>query len=154
MGQREDAWHSSRQQMVEDVLIRGGIQNPRVIEAMRNTPRHEFVPRHVRQLAYQDMALPIGDQQTISSPFIVAFMTECIDPQPTDRVLEIGTGSGYQAAVLSPLGPRSVFDRDRRLARSTSGTHASTHCDAGMSPCASETDLPVGQKRLLSTRSS
>ena len=89
--------------MVQEVVAGAGIQNPRVIEAMRNTPRHEFVPRQLRQYAYLDMALPIGDQQTISSPFIVAFMTECIDPQPTDRVLEIGTGSGYQAAVLSRL---------------------------------------------------
>lgn len=98
-----DAWHRQRQQMVEEFIIGAGIQNPRVIDAMRNTPRHDFVPRQLRQYAYLDMALPIGDQQTISSPFIVAFMTECIDPQPEDRVLEIGTGSGYQAAVLSPL---------------------------------------------------
>ena len=75
---------------------------------MLKTPRHEFVPRAVAQSAYEDMALPIGAQQTISSPFIVAFMTETIDPQPTDRVLEIGTGSGYQAAVLSAL-VREVF---------------------------------------------
>ncbi len=70
---------------------------------MLKTPRHEFVPVRLRNQAYFDMSLPIGDQQTISSPFIVAFMTESLDPQPTDRVLEIGTGSGYQAAVLSPL---------------------------------------------------
>ncbi len=70
---------------------------------MRETPRHEFIPRSQRDKAYFDMALPIGDAQTISSPFIVAWMTEAIDPQPTDKVLEIGTGSGYQAAVLSSL---------------------------------------------------
>jgi protein-L-isoaspartate(D-aspartate) O-methyltransferase len=70
---------------------------------MRETPRHEFVPLNQRQYAYLDMALPIGNGQTISPPFIVASMTEAIDPQPGDRVLEIGTGSGYQAAVLSPL---------------------------------------------------
>ena len=98
-----DAWQQRRQQMVEEFVVGGGIRNPRVIDAMRTTPRHEFVPRNLRDQAYLDMALPIGDQQTISSPFIVAFMTECIDPQPQDRVLEIGTGSGYQAAVLSPL---------------------------------------------------
>lgn len=93
----------AREQMVETVIIQGGIQNQRVIKAMANTPRHEFVPRAQRALAYEDMALPISERQTISSPFIVAFMTETIDPQPADRVLEIGTGSGYQAAVLSPL---------------------------------------------------
>jgi protein-L-isoaspartate(D-aspartate) O-methyltransferase len=70
---------------------------------MRDTPRHEFVPKNQRPYAYLDMALPIGDAQTISPPFIVAYMTQEIDPQSTDRVLEIGTGSGYQAAILSPL---------------------------------------------------
>ena len=80
-----------------------GVKNQRVLRAMRETPRHEFVSRALRGQAYLDMALPIGDSQTISSPFIVASMTEAIDPQPTDKVLEIGTGSGYQAAVLSPL---------------------------------------------------
>ena len=94
---------AARQRMVTTAVIDAGVKNPRVIEAMRTTPRHEFVPRASRKLAYEDMALPIGDQQTISSPFIVAFMTEAVDPQPTDRVLEIGTGSGYQAAVLSGL---------------------------------------------------
>ncbi|MDG2382889.1 MAG: protein-L-isoaspartate(D-aspartate) O-methyltransferase [Pirellulaceae bacterium] len=92
-----------RNQMVRDSLMSSGIINPRVIAAMRTTPRHEFVARQQRSQAYFDMALPIGESQTISSPFIVAFMTECIDPQRTDRVLEIGTGSGYQAAVLSAL---------------------------------------------------
>lgn len=70
---------------------------------MKSTPRHEFVPADSRRSAYRDTALPIGHGQTISSPYIVARMTEQLDPKPTDRVLEIGTGSGYQAAVLSPL---------------------------------------------------
>src|SRR5437588_10870908 len=70
---------------------------------MRTTPRHEFMPITERAKAYFDMALPIGEKQTISGPFVVAYMTEQLDPQPTDTVLEIGTGSGYQAAVLSPL---------------------------------------------------
>jgi protein-L-isoaspartate(D-aspartate) O-methyltransferase len=89
--------------MVEQQVRAGGVQNLRVIESMLRTPRHEFVPVRWRDKAYDDLALPIGDRQTISSPFIVAFMTEVVDPQPTDKVLEIGTGSGYQAAVLSPL---------------------------------------------------
>jgi protein-L-isoaspartate(D-aspartate) O-methyltransferase len=74
-----------------------------VLDAIRQTPRHELIPQRLWDQAYVDSSLPIGDQQTISSPFIVASMTQVIDPQPTDKVLEIGTGSGYQAAVLSPL---------------------------------------------------
>lgn len=93
----------ARHRMVDEEIVAAGVTNERVIRAMRDTLRHEFVPLAQRRYAYLDMALPIGDQQTISPPFIVAFMTEQIDPQPTDRVLEIGTGSGYQAAVLSPL---------------------------------------------------
>lgn len=98
-----DAFAQLREQMVSERIESAGVKNPRVLRAMRETPRHEFVSRALRGQAYFDMALPIGDSQTISSPFIVAWMTEAIDPQPTDKVLEVGTGSGYQAAVLSPL---------------------------------------------------
>lgn len=94
---------AARNKMVDDEIVAAGIKNKRVIEAMRTTPRHEFVPLGQRKYAYLDMALPIGEGQTISPPFVVAYMTEAIDPQPTDKVLEIGTGSGYQAAVLAPL---------------------------------------------------
>jgi protein-L-isoaspartate(D-aspartate) O-methyltransferase len=79
------------------------IRNPRVVAALRSVPRHLFVPEELRPMAYEDRPLPIGHGQTISQPFVVAFMTEALDPKPTDRVLEIGTGSGYQAAVLSLL---------------------------------------------------
>jgi protein-L-isoaspartate(D-aspartate) O-methyltransferase len=96
-------WRQLAAQMVDEEIVAAGVTNERVIRAMRDTPRHEFVPANQRQLAYYDMALPIGEGQTISPPFIVASMTEALDPQPSDRVLEIGTGSGYQAAVLSPL---------------------------------------------------
>jgi protein-L-isoaspartate(D-aspartate) O-methyltransferase len=89
--------------MVDDEIASEGVTNERVLRAVRDTPRHEFMPSNQRRLAYYDMALPIGNEQTISPPFVVAYMTQEIDPQPTDRVLEIGTGSGYQAAVLSPL---------------------------------------------------
>ncbi len=89
--------------MVDEEVVGAGITNERVIEALRVTKRHEFIPANQRRYSYYDMALPIGSSQTISPPFIVALMTEHIDPQPSDRVLEIGTGSGYQAAVLSPL---------------------------------------------------
>jgi protein-L-isoaspartate(D-aspartate) O-methyltransferase len=92
-----------RNRMVDRDVIGAGVSNPRVIEAMRITPRHEFIPEELRRHAYFDMALPIGKQQTISPPFVVANMTEKLDPQPTDSVLEIGTGSGYQSAVLSSL---------------------------------------------------
>ena len=93
----------ARTRMVDEEIVAAGVKNPRVIAAMRATPRHEFVPPALWPNAYYDMALPIGEGQTISPPFIVAYMTEAIDPQPKDKVLEIGTGSGYQAAVLSGL---------------------------------------------------
>lgn len=80
-----------------------GIKDERVLAAMRTVPRHEFVPEEFRFSAYDDRPLPIGYGQTISQPFIVAFMTEQLKPLPTDKVLEIGTGSGYQAAILSGL---------------------------------------------------
>lgn len=92
-----------REQMVADDIVGAGIKNEAVIESIRTTPRHEFMAPNLRPYAYFDMALPIGESQTISPPFIVAYMTEQLDVQPTDKVLEIGTGSGYQAAVLSPL---------------------------------------------------
>lgn len=93
----------ARAQMVREQLAARGIANPRVLEAMGRVPRHELVPAALRANAYADCALPIGLGQTISQPYVVAFMTEQLDPQPKDRVLEIGTGSGYQAAVLSGL---------------------------------------------------
>jgi protein-L-isoaspartate(D-aspartate) O-methyltransferase len=89
--------------MVEHEIAAAGVKNSRVLDSLRTTPRHEFMPIAERANAYLDMALPIGDGQTISPPFIVAYMTEQLDPKPTDVVLEIGTGSGYQAAILSPL---------------------------------------------------
>lgn len=96
-------WDAQRDRMVEAAIVEAGVTNQRVVSAMRATRRHEFVPLAQRRLAYADMALPIGASQTISPPFVVAYMTAQLDPQPTDKVLEIGTGSGYQAAVLSPL---------------------------------------------------
>ncbi len=101
--QTESQFETARHRMVEEVVAGAGVKDPRVLQAMRDTHRHEFVATHLRKQAYFDMALPIGFQQTISSPFIVAYMTESLDTKPTDKVLEIGTGSGFQAAVLSPL---------------------------------------------------
>ena len=103
MAQSRAAFDAARNKMVDDEIVAAGVKNPRVIQAMRNTPRHEFVSLNQRKNAYFDMALPIGEGQTISPPFVVAYMTETIDPQPGDNVLEIGTGSGYQAAVLAKL---------------------------------------------------
>ncbi len=96
---------AARQGMVEEQLSASGrdIKNHLVLDAMASVPRHEFVPEAVRKFAYQDEPLPIGHGQTISQPFIVAFMTEQLNPKPSDRILEIGTGSGYQAAILSRL---------------------------------------------------
>ncbi|MGE3641249.1 MAG: protein-L-isoaspartate(D-aspartate) O-methyltransferase [Pirellulales bacterium] len=96
-------WRSLAAKLVDEEVASEGVTNERVLRAMRDTPRHEFMPANQRRLAYYDMAVPIGEEQTISPPFVVAYMTQEIDPQPTDRVLEIGTGSGYQAAILSPL---------------------------------------------------
>jgi protein-L-isoaspartate(D-aspartate) O-methyltransferase len=96
-------FEAQRNEMVDREIVAAGVKDPRVIQSMRDTPRHEFVAVPSRANAYYDMALPIGQAQTISPPFIVAYMTEQLLPQPTDTVLEIGTGSGYQAAVLSPL---------------------------------------------------
>lgn len=100
------AWKSLRNRMVEEQLLAAGrdIRDPRVLEAMRTVPRHEFVPEDVRMRAYDDGPLPIGYGQTISQPFIVAYMTWQIAPQPGLKILEIGTGSGYQAAILAHLG--------------------------------------------------
>lgn len=96
-------FRAEREEMVAHEIEAANVKKPRVLDAMRSTPRHEFVLGKWKSQAYYDAALPIGDAQTISPPYVVAYMTEQLDPQPTDRVLEIGTGSGYQAAVLSPL---------------------------------------------------
>jgi protein-L-isoaspartate(D-aspartate) O-methyltransferase len=98
-----DPWSETRARLVEYEVVAAGVKDARVCDAMRATPRHEFIPAPLRRYAYFDIGLPIGEGQTISSPFIVAYMTEQLQPRPTDKVLEIGTGSGYQAAVLSSL---------------------------------------------------
>ena len=92
-----------RQAMVERLIKVSKIRDERVLAAMRAVPRHEFVPAELTDHGYDEQPLPIGYQQTISQPYMVAYMTERLAPKPTDRVLEIGTGSGYQAAVLSKL---------------------------------------------------
>lgn len=89
--------------MVERQIAARGVRDPDVLEAMRTVPRHEFVPPEYFDMAYADRPLPIGRNQTISQPFIVAYMTALLEPGPDDVVLEVGTGCGYQAAVLAEL---------------------------------------------------
>jgi protein-L-isoaspartate(D-aspartate) O-methyltransferase len=94
---------AQRQQMVQRQLMTRGISDARVLAAMAKVPREEFVPPESRATSYEDGPLPIGYGQTISQPYVVAFMTEQLRPKPSDRVLEVGTGSGYQAAILAEL---------------------------------------------------
>jgi protein-L-isoaspartate(D-aspartate) O-methyltransferase len=98
-----ERWRRLRQTMVEQQLRARGINDARVLDAMARVPRHLFVPEAARGEAYEDHPLPIGHGQTISQPYIVAFMTEALRVEPSHRVLEIGTGSGYQAAVLAEV---------------------------------------------------
>jgi protein-L-isoaspartate(D-aspartate) O-methyltransferase len=89
--------------MVKKQIAARGVKDPAVLQALRTVPRHEFVPAEWRHLAYADQPLPIGQGQTISQPYIVAYMTEALELKRGDKVLEIGTGSGYQAAVLAEI---------------------------------------------------
>lgn len=135
--QLPDQFAAARERMVTDFIAAEGVKNPRVLDSVRKVPRHLFVRSELRHMAYYDQALDIGFKQTISPPFIVAYMTESLDPQPTDRVLEIGTGSGYQAAVLSglvaevytieivePLGTRAAALLERQ-------GYKNVHCKVG-----------------------
>ena len=97
------SWTRAREAMVASQIRARGVASPGVLAALLRVPRHLFVPPDQRPYSYEDRPLPIGYGQTISQPYIVAFMTELLDLKPTDRVLEIGTGSGYQAAVLAEL---------------------------------------------------
>src|SRR5271165_4590910 len=144
---------AQRKTMVEEQLAAPGrdIRNRRVLEAMAAVPRHEFVPKALWKSAYSDDPLPIGYGQTISQPFIVAFMTEQLDPKPTDRVLEIGTGSGYQSAVLSRLVAEvytieKVYALNSCLERFPSG---------GLYPClVCNRGLPLGKSGSRTNRTS
>ena len=96
-------WHNKAIIMVKDQIEKRGIHDERILRVMRKTPRHLFIPKNLKDIAYEDSPLPIGEGQTISQPYIVALMTELLELKGHERVLEIGTGSGYQTAVLSPL---------------------------------------------------
>src|SRR5574341_1657792 len=93
----KSSFEEERQQMVEHQLAQRGITDERVLQAMSEVPRHRFVPEDLWDMAYRDTPLPIGHDQTISQPYIVAYMTQMLHLTPDDRVLEVGTGSGYQA---------------------------------------------------------
>jgi protein-L-isoaspartate(D-aspartate) O-methyltransferase len=95
---------AQRNAMVEEQMEARGISDPATLAAIRAVPRHEFLPLRLREEAYRDYPLPIGHGQTISQPYVVAFMTEAIRPKPGEKILEIGAGSGYQAAVLAQMG--------------------------------------------------
>lgn len=99
----QDNFRAKREEMVRSQIVARGISSSRVIDAMQKVPRHRFVPNDYLLFAYSDQPLPIGEGQTISQPYVVAYMTESLDIQPGDKVLEIGTGSGYQAAVLAEM---------------------------------------------------
>lgn len=100
---QEEDRGAERKRMVRDQIQTRGITDPSVLEAMRNVPRHKLVPENQAKFAYADRPLPIGQNQTISQPYIVAYMTELVQPKKHMKVLEIGTGSGYQAAVLAEI---------------------------------------------------
>ena len=122
MSEREDyaqtqRFARERERMVDEQLVARGVADPRVLEAMKRVPRHLFLEEALRDRAYGDHPLPIGDGQTISQPFIVGRMTELLGLTGREKVLEIGTGSGYQAAVLGELGARvCTIERLPRLA--------------------------------------
>ncbi len=99
----DDPTAAARYRMVQLHLVERGIKNKRVLDAFRTVPRHLFVPPEARRLAYDDESIPIGEAQTITPPYDVAFMTELLNPKPTDRIYEVGTGSGYQSAILSRI---------------------------------------------------
>jgi len=107
-----DPFFELRNRMVEEQLIPRGIRDPRVLDAMRKVPRHLFVDESLRDRAYGDYALPIGEGQTISQPYMVAAMTEALELKGDEKVLEIGTGSGYQTAILAELA-RHVYSIER-----------------------------------------
>ena len=118
----------ARNRMVQRHLVERGIKDPRVLEAFRTVPRHRFLPPGTRRQAYDDESIPISEGQTITPPYDVAFMTEVLKPSPTDRVYEVGTGSGYQSAILSRL-VREVYSVE--IHAPLSARAAQVHKDLG-----------------------
>jgi protein-L-isoaspartate(D-aspartate) O-methyltransferase len=130
MPDNKNDFEEARRLMVERQLARRGITDERVLEAMRQVPRHCFVPEDMWDMAYRDTPLPIGQGQTISQPYIVAYMTQLLHLAPEDRVLEIGTGSGYQVAILSRLAKQIyTIERIGDLARRAAQVLKELGCD-------------------------
>lgn len=134
-----DPFLKQREEMVKTQIISRGIKDKRVIESMKAVPRHLFVPKDVRKLAYKDFPLNIGYNQTISQPYVVALMTEAAGIMPKGRILEIGTGSGYQTAVLSKLCHevfsieivRPLAENAKKLLQTLGYTNAHVRCGDG-----------------------
>lgn len=132
-------WRKQATQMVENQLVPRGIYDQKVLKAMINTPRHLFIPKSYQAFAYDDRPVPIGKEQTISQPYIVAKMTELLDLKGNEKVLEIGTGSGYQAAILSQLADtcysieliKILADRATRLLNEQGYHNVVVKCDDG-----------------------
>ncbi len=129
-------FETERLKMVSDTIARRGVRDPKVLDAVRSVPRHAFIPGNLREFAYRDSPLPIGEEQTISQPYIVAVMAEAARLGPKDRVLEIGTGSGYGAAILSRVASSvDTVERHKSLAlsaQSESSTHSVMEIDSSM----------------------
>lgn len=137
---------AARREMVQSQLVLRGIKSPRVLEAMGRVPREKFVPEHLQDEAYADRALPIDCEQTVSQPYIVGLMTEALALTGAERVLEIGTGSGYQAAVLSELA-QSVISLERHAALSLqagAALHALGHRNVKLHVCDGNQGWPDG----------
>jgi hypothetical protein len=140
---------TARSQMVDSQLRARGISDPRVLDAMLRVPRHEFVPEPYRAEAYEDHPLPIGDNQTISQPYVVALMLESLQLTPQDTVLEVGTGSGYVTALLAELAAQvfsierhpALADNARRVQSPRSVTPTSAYSPA-MAPSVFPPTLP------------
>ena len=135
----DDPFAAPRARMVQRHLAERDIKNPRVLEAFRTVPRHRFLPPDSRRLAYDDESIPIGEGQTITPPYDVAFMTQVLDPKPTDKVYEVGTGSGYQASILSRLVKdvysveihQPLSERATKVIKELGYTNVHTRCGDG-----------------------
>ncbi len=132
-----DSTAALRLRMVDKQIFRRGVRDEKVLDALRSVPRHRFIPTSMQAYAYEDEPLPIGCEQTISQPYIVAYMTECLRLKGGEKVLEIGTGSGYQAAVLSRIaGSVYTIEIVEPLAREAADLlkregYANVHCRTG-----------------------
>jgi protein-L-isoaspartate(D-aspartate) O-methyltransferase len=122
LAQQDDPTAPARNRMVQRHLVERGIKNPRVLDAFRTVPRHRFLAPNTQRHAYDDESIPIGEGQTITPPYDVAFMTEVLDPKPEDRVYEVGTGSGYQSSILSRL-VKEVYSVEIHAPLSKRATH-------------------------------